>query len=231
MADLQADGDYLNVQDRSSGKVTTYDASFNAVAAADSVWNFGDYSYENVVLKQISDKSGHGALKVYDDGYVMGSDWDSEAGESVYGVINMNGEEILPFEYDRIHYNYGGSGRCLSTNGYFCVEKDGKIGFVTKGGEVSCELKYDSENFECDGLAGTYKNGDGTYTIIAADGTESGPYPDCPHGRANGMIFEVSTIDGNPILVDWHGNELLKRIFLFQLFRQWKLFCSQEKLQ
>lgn len=210
VAELQADGDYLNVQDRSSGKVTTYDASFNAVAAADSIWNFGEYSYENVVLDQISDKSGHGALRVYDDGYVMGSDWDSEAGKSVYGVTDMNGEVILPFEYDRIHYNYGGSGRCLSTKGYFCVEKDDKIGFVTKGGEVSCELKYDSENFECDGLAGTYKNGDGTYTIIAADGTESGPYPNYPHGRANGMIFEVSTIDGNPILVDWHGNELLK---------------------
>ena len=228
VADLQADGDYLNVQDRSSGKVTTYDASFNAVAAADSVWNFGDYSYENVVLKQISDKSGHGALKVYDDGYVMGSDWDSEAGESVYGVINMNGEEILPFEYDRIHYNYGGSGRCLSTNGYFCVEKDGKIGFVTKGGEVSCELKYDSENFECDGLAGTYKNGDGTYTIIAADGTESGPYPNSPHGRANGMIFEVSAIDGNPILVDWHGNELLKGYSYFSFSDSGNYFVAKK---
>ena len=95
LADIEADGDYLNVQDRTSGNVTTYDSSFNAVASADSVWNFGDYSYENVVLKQISDKSGHGAISVFDDGYVMGSDWNSDAGKSIYGVTDMNGEEDI----------------------------------------------------------------------------------------------------------------------------------------
>ena len=40
LADIEADGDYLNVQDRTSGNVTTYDSSFNAVASTDSVWKF-----------------------------------------------------------------------------------------------------------------------------------------------------------------------------------------------
>lgn len=102
------------------------------MASADSVWNFGDYSYENVVLKQISDKSGHGAISVFDDGYVMGSDWNSDAGKSIYGVTDMNGEVIIPFEYDRINYNYGGSGRYLSTKGYFCVEKRRQGRFCNK---------------------------------------------------------------------------------------------------
>ncbi len=228
LADIEADGDYLNVQDRTSGNVTTYDSSFNAVASADSVWNFGDYSYENVVLKQISDKSGHGAISVFDDGYVMGSDWNSDAGKSIYGVTDMNGEVIIPFEYDRINYNYGGSGRYLSTKGYFCVEKDDKAGFVTKGGEVSCELKYDSENFECDGLAGIYKNGDGTYTIVAADGTESGPYANRPYGKANGLLFVVSSVDGATSLVDWHGNEILSGYYNYSFSDSGNYFIAKK---
>ena len=42
-------------------------------------------------------------------------------------------------------------------------------GYVTKGREVTCEPKYERDNFITNGMSGTYKKGDGTYLIVAAN--------------------------------------------------------------
>ena len=42
------------------------------------------------------------------------------------------------------------------------------------------------------------------------------------------MIFEVSTIDGNPILVDWHGNELLKGYSYFSFSDSGNYFVAKK---
>ena len=42
------------------------------------------------------------------------------------------------------------------------------------------------------------------------------------------MIFEVSAIDGNPILVDWHGNELLKGYSYFSFSDSGNYFVAKK---
>lgn len=226
LEDIYAEGDYVNIQDRSTGNVTTYDSEFNAVASANNVYDFGDYSVQSVLEKQLEDKTGYYVNTIGDDGYVGVSSYAND--ELICGVINMNGDIVVPLEYSRIHSSDSGSDRYISTQGYFCVEKDDKIGYVTDGGNASCELKYDRDNFYNQGLSGSYKNSDGTYMIVAADGTESGPYPNLPSGHANGLLYVTYTIDNKTILVDWHGNELLKDYSDYSFAESGKYFIAHK---
>lgn len=203
--DVAASGDYLNIMDRSTENVNTYDSSFNAIASVNYVDDFSDYSQEYVLERQLEDKTEYSVLDIR-DGYAKVVDFNSDK----YGILDMNGNVILPVEYDSVDSIYTDDDRQFSYNGYFAVENDDKYGYVTAGGEVSCELKYDNSdmNFNNCGMAATYKNEDGTYLIISADGVESGPYSDYPIGEIGGKIFKV-----NHSLVDWHGNVLLENYF------------------
>lgn len=217
LGETGTDGDYINIEDRTSGKITTYDASFQAVEEVNYVGDFRNYSYRDALEREIGNKSIYRVEIIYGDGYVQGSD---PTNEDALGIMDMNGNVIIPFVYDGIWLS--------NIKGYFYVGKDNKVGFVTAGGAVSCELKYDSENFTCSGAAGTYENEDGTYTIVAADGTESGPYDVEPYGRALGLLFKIWTGTGYT-LVDWHGNELLKDYKDFSFGSSGKYFIAQKK--
>ena len=82
------------------------------------------------------------------DGYVTVEQND------LYGLYDLAGGKLaVPCEYDEI-YSFG-----LATiyryvhNGFVCVEKDGKGGFVDTDGQVTCELKYGAAGVTQHGLS------------------------------------------------------------------------------
>ncbi len=201
-ADADAYQDYINIKDRSTGNVTTYDGSFTAVSAANSVYDFRNYSADYVLVQKVEDATGYYLDDEFVDGYAIA--WNSDTG--LYGVVDMNGEEVLPLEYDRIRTTRWGGQDHVMTNGYFYVRKDGMDGYVTAGGEVTCELKYDDENvYGYSGMAFNYQEEDGTYTLVAADGTETRGYRSLYSLNDIAMFWIASTEEGR-FLIDWHGN-------------------------
>lgn len=72
-----------------------------------------------------------------------------------YGMINIEGKEILPCEYDALY-------SLKNTNNSILVEKDGKIGLVDSTGKVIIEPQYK----EIRGLGTDYTSG---YIVITED--------------------------------------------------------------
>lgn len=80
-----------------------------------------------------------------------------------YGLIDFNGKQVLPAEYDEIVTLEG-------TENSILIKKDGKVGLVNDNGGIIAEAEYK----EIKNLGETYKNGyitineDGKYGIISA---------------------------------------------------------------
>lgn len=78
--------------------------------------------------------------------------------ESIYAVIDINGNTILEPKYDNITY--------LPTTGDFKVEADGKVGILGSKGETKVQIIYDSIDL-MDNDAGLYvASRDGKYGAI-----------------------------------------------------------------
>lgn len=73
-----------------------------------------------------------------------------------YGLIDFNGKQLLPVEYDEITALYGMENSIL-------IRKDGKVGLANDNGGIIVEAKY----AEIKNLGDTYKNG---YITISEDG-------------------------------------------------------------
>ena len=208
IADIGAKDEYVNIQDRTTGVVTTYDSTFNPVASANSVYSF-ELTGTDVQIKKIRESTGWSALdSEFMDGYIRMADYSTDPVKE--GIVDMNGSVIIPVEYDDVISYYNGGSTRYWANGYFAVEKDGMCGFVTADGQVTCELKYPADSFQSAGMSARVENSDGTYMIVAADGTESGPYDHIGYSQM-GKFWEVRrTADSGYELVDWHGTTLLE---------------------
>ena len=129
------------------------------------------------------------------------------------GVADKNGELIVPIEYDRIIPD----GRFESL-GYFLVEKDGKAGYIRKDGQVTVPpdtYGYGNDEEDDDGtserivseeqLGFIYREADGSYTLVAADGTITAGFTEEPQ-RIEICLWKISDDNGGESLIDWHGN-------------------------
>lgn len=208
LADIEASDDYINVQDRTSGSITTYDSTFTAVATVDRIYDFTGFSAEGLAADMIHDQTGY---SIYDedfpDGYTRVSD---DRNGSLMGVVDMNGQVVLPVQYDRIDF-YSTDTQHFWANGYFCVKQGDLFGYVTAGGVVTCDIAYPSDNFYNWGMSARVKQSDGTYSIVAADGivTDGFEYLQQPSG-GNGMFWITYNSESYGYdLLDWHGNKLL----------------------
>ena len=208
IAEVEAHGEYLNVRDRTTGNVTTYDASFQAVKSVSNISDFKEFSSEYVLSKQLSDSTGYSVSEQFADGYTIITDHSGEGYPE--GIIDVSGNIIVPPVYDRIlNYYYNGKNR-YNIEGYFGVKKDDLVGYVSNGGTVTCELKYPYEDFTFQGIAGSLKKKDGTYMLVAADGTETDGFSSL-NGYAKGKIWKGIRADNDElVLTDWHGNVLMK---------------------
>ena len=186
--DAEAHGEYISVEDRTTGKVTLYDASWN-VAAEDVgyVWDTGDVNttwytiFSDNGQQGVMDNEGNVVMEpsfryVYD---YTGKYAQVSTGDK-YGLIDMEGNVVVPAEYDEIGRNYHapvtelyGENSTYEAAGYFAVEKDGKGGFVAAGGEVTCEPTISSDVLELNGASFDYTDTTGKIHILAADGTDT----------------------------------------------------------
>lgn len=168
--------------------------------------------YRNDTIKKIEDVTGLAVYNYdYKDGYAYAVNYNGSSYKS--GIVNFNGEIIIPVEYDDVLAYSGSDGSRYWANGYFAVEKDGMVGYVTKNGEVTCELKYPKNAFYHCGMAGQCKTSDGIYAIVAADGTVSDGFAYLS-ALGNGLLWEVRADDLDGVaIVDWHGNVLFENIY------------------
>lgn len=222
-----SDGELLYVQDRDSGAVSAYDAQGNVtpteyrgVSAPKSV-NLSFYDKETG-LYGLKDADGNVVLEpTYTRIYAFEGEYArvTAENEDIYGMIDRSGALVIPVEYDEIErcYSQPYDGESNYENGgYFCVVKDGKIGFVKAGGEVTCELKYDMDagGFFNQGIS-TIGNVDGKTIVLAADGVETEistdeySYADAIMSCTQGRFYRVSSPNYDYGVIDWHGNEVL----------------------
>lgn len=219
--DARASETYINIEDRTTNTVTRYDAQFQAVETeVKYVYELPPDPEDLVTYRE----NGQYGVKDGLDNIVM-----EPAFQSIYdfngayavvstgekkGLIDAQGQVVIPAEYDdikRSYYTPEGTSD-YNANGYFAVVADGKIGFVDETGAVTCEPKYSENAAEIMGASALLTDLEGNQLLIAADGVETrlegyDRVRACDYG--SGMYYEVHDADYNEGLIDWHGKELL----------------------
>ena len=220
-SDSEAFGTYINIENRTDGVVTTYDADFNALGTVDYVWDEdlipaqGLQTYYDNGQYGLKDAEGNVVMEPafrtiynFDGGYA-----EVSTGEKS-GLIDEAGNVIVPAIYDKVNRGYNtpeGTSR-HNNAGYFCVVQDGKLGYVIAGGTVSCEPKYSADALDNNGASAIYTDVEGKTHIIAGDGVESvieGYEYMYPADNASGVFYRVRNADRQYGLIDFHGNAVL----------------------
>lgn len=216
----------INIEDRADGTVKTYDAEFKELGTVDYVFD-DDFapSYPETFKKNgqegLMDADGNVIMEpsfymIYDfDGseYAEVSDGENE------GLIDNQGNVIVPAEYTNIERSYYlpydeelNHTHGYNAAGYFGVEKDGKLGFVKAGGEVTCEPKISKKLVNFNGASAVYTDMEGKTHILAADGVDTvleGYESMYCLEYSSGRLYKVTDKDYNSGLIDWHGNVVM----------------------
>ena len=218
--DADAFGNYINIQNRSNNEVTTYDGSFNALGIVRSTYTTDLIPAEGLVTFRDNGQTG---LMDADGNVVMQPsfysiyDFNEEGYAEVYtgtyyGLIDSTGAVVIPAEYEDINRNYNSGSSRYNNHGYFCVEKDGKLGYVTAGGVVSCEPTYPESVLDNNGASATYTDLEGKDHILAGDGVdtvlESYDYMYVAD-NTQGVFYRVRNLEGKYGLIDFHGNVVI----------------------
>lgn len=144
----------------------------------------------------------------------IGMVYDGYAPVKLNGLIGLydikGGKLAVPCEYDDVRYFGLGTINRYMHNGYACVEKDGKVGFVDANGTVTCEIKYAAGAVTQHGCSLSVTDMDGTVYLIAGDGvqTKTGFDEISKYSGGDGSLLIVSKGESYG-LVDWHGEEVL----------------------
>lgn len=214
----------INIQDRTTGVITTYDAAFNALGTVDGMSDADFAPYDFTTYREngqygIKDAAGNvimapsfSSVYVNDDEYAVVYTGETE------GLVSLaNGEIVLPAEFESVKRMYnlpntpnGSTG--YEAMGYFVIIKDGKVGYAVKGGAITCEPKYSKDIMEINGASSTLTDLEGKMHILAADGVESvieGYERVYALDYCSGMYYKVSNADGQYGVIDWHGEIVL----------------------
>ena len=220
-AEIHALGRFVNIMDRSTGKVITYDASFNEMGVNDE----GRIYNDEFVKSDFN--------KFYEDGLYGATDFDGnivvqptydymyypdegefvliENAEDQVGVMDIHGSVIVEPQFDEIEYMRrmpAGMDSVYSYDGYVCFVKDGKMGYATAAG-ITCEAKYSADVLNNNGVSCTFTDMEGNFNIMAADGvitTVTGYEDVTAASYAGGYYYIVSGENYTKGLIDWHGN-------------------------
>lgn len=216
----------INIQDRTTSVITTYDASFNALGTVSSV--YGD-DYAPADYETFRDNGQYGIMDAagnvimpasYATVYSYRYGYAEVSNGSLEGLVDLNGQLIVPVEYEAVkttsYLAMDPENKASSTGynamGYFTVVKDGKVGFVNDSGEITYAPTYSKDIVECYGASMGLTDLEGNFRLIAADGVETtitGYDKVSALYYASGIYFCVTDADGNKGLIDWHGNEVL----------------------
>ncbi len=193
-ASISANAELLCIKD--NGDDVSVDFSFSIVPGYTSSYDkIRDSLYEKGISATYYQPGWYKEL-----GYVI------TESSSHYGVCDLNGNWIIPEEYDRIEFS-----RC----GYFVVEKDGQIGYIRKDGVITCDpvtseisdrVTYDYPVF----AVATTNTNDLNYRLVAANGIKNDfDYFPSPADGKTGLVWR-GQINGNYNLYDWNGNVLIE---------------------
>lgn len=120
-----------------------------------------------------------------------------------WGFINLNGELVIPFEYDEIQ-NF--------QNNLAGVKKSNKWGFINKKGQLIIPLKYEEVASFHEGLAAVKLNNKWGYINTSGNSVISHKYTPSEYDQPQDHYFKngyaVEKINNNCwVLVDKQGNE------------------------
>ena len=220
--DASANGQYINIQDRTTNVISTYDREFNQVAT--------DLKYISDIFVETRNlipykENGQNGLKDADGNVVMEPAFsyindfvrgyaEVSTGEK-NGLIDELGNVVIPAEYDKIKKAYylpsdaEYDTRGYNANGYFAVVLDKKLGFVDVNGNVTCEPKYSEDALEVYGSAAVMVDPEGKRHLIAGDGVETilEDYESVyPLDFSGGRYYKVRDAQSKLGMIDWHGN-------------------------
>ena len=217
----------VNIENRATGEITTYDASFTplGVVSYSSSDDYAPADYEKYYEDRhygIRDAEGNVLLPpTYATIYsAYQGAARAKADNDKSGLITEQGALLVPAEYDDILFSYklpdvAGETSGHIAAGYVAVELDKKLGFVDLNGNVTCAPKYIAENMKLNGASATVTdNMTGSMIMLAADGVEtvidnyaSDDVYALSYG--SGVFYQVKDESRNYGMIDWHGNLIL----------------------
>lgn len=221
--DADVVGNIINIEDRTTGVITSYDADFNALGTVKYSFD-DDYATPELVTYR---ENGRYGLKDAQGNVVMEpsyfsinefyGDYAMVYDGNKYGLIDRTGKLVVPMQYDSIRRNYYGpydpktGEQSYPAAGYFCVVSDKKVGFVNSNGEVTCEPKYSEKVLDIYGAAALYTDMENQMHLLSADNVDTivdYKYFHCMDG-SSGLLFKATSEDSKYGVVDWHGNVVL----------------------
>lgn len=230
-------GSYVIVQDDSEG-VTVYNTAFEALQTTmTSPWDCPFTIVDEAIVNRITGQTiaaGYTSVYLQDNELLQ-----VRAKRRAYGLMDHQGNLVLDTDFDYISYNaildlykleqdnlmgiydaeintfipcaYSnvlGKSRVGDTT-YYCVELDGRVGYINAAGEVTCPIAYSKNAVTILGASMFAADLDGTIKLIAADGiitpmpnvTEVYGYEDVTQG----YYVRVKNAQNNWGVMDWHG--------------------------
>lgn len=219
--EARAYGEYINIKDRSTNTVSTYDSAFQQVETGLSDVYTQPEAYETYDTfeengqRGLKDPQGNvvlaPAFKYINDG--TGNYRTVSNGEK-QGLIDIQGNILLDAQFDDIERNYYAPAEELIDDqttyvaaGYVAVCQDGKVGFTDTKGNITFQPKYAESNVEVNGASATLTDLEGNTILIAADGVETviSDYEVRPLYYGSGIYYSIQDEDYNEGLMDWHG--------------------------
>lgn len=219
---------YINIQDRTTGVITTYDETFTALGTVEKLYDddFAPARYQTYRENGqygVKDAAGNIIMPPsYQNAYYSESynAIEISTGEAS-GLVDLNGKLLVAPEFDSFkpsynlpateETNYRTSGYKFLGK-YFCAVKDGKMCFVDIDGNITFGPKYSKDIVEVHGASLTLQDLEGNTIIVAADGVETtvtGYERVTAMSNTSGYYFRVTNADGKYGLIDWHGVEVM----------------------
>lgn len=205
----RAEGGVINV---ASGQ-TLFEGYINGYELGGGLFQVTDENYDYLLV----DAQGNAltAAGAYDAFYEFDADGYAKVEkDDLYGLIDAQGNLVIPCEYDGIESAYIGGQSFYSLGGYACVEKDAKYGYVSlETGEVTCPINYAQPMIL--GASMIVPDISGSLYIIAADGvmTPTEYVEFYEYAGGDGTLLVATDAEGNSGLVDWHGAVLLDFVY------------------
>ena len=221
-----AKGNYILIEDRTSGKTTLYDSSFTSQGEVENTYSVDVVTdeiqvYSSNWMDGVKDPEGNIIVEpIYDYIADFYNGYAAVRSNKLWGVIDSSGNLVVPCEYEDIkntddfpsNEESGHFSRGYNAFGYYTIEMNDKIGYINSDNEVTCEPILPSKNVSNHGCSSSYTAMDGSIHILSADGvdTDVSQYSsvDCMSG-SRGMLYITRDDNYNNGLIDWHGVEII----------------------
>ena len=162
-------------------------------------------AYENESFRNLQGEELFKAQQNYDTVRDFNGDYAVVRKDSKSGVINKEGQEIIPLEYDEIDDYYG----TLSKYGIVEAKKDGKFGYLDANGNVTSEFKYSDDIVRSYGPISKINDLDGSVIVLSGMIGELPEHYKDVDTSINSRAFVAENEKGEHSLIDMSGEVLI----------------------